>query len=75
MSADPELLGSVVVVPVNAIFWSVWRVVRAFISQRTADKFVLIRGSDWREQLRHQIGPSVTLPAHLRCADADDAQG
>ena len=47
----PELLGSVYVAPINRIFWAVWRVVRLFLAPQTREKFVLIRGKDWRERL------------------------
>ena len=67
MDHYPELLGSVIVAPVNSIFWSVWRLVRLFISERTAAKFVLLRerGGEWREELQQLVGPDVALPEHL----------
>ena len=71
----PDLLHSVVIAPVNGLFWSVWRVVRLFLSERTAAKFVLLRsrgrrgGADWRRELRERVGTDVELPEHLRPSD------
>lgn len=62
----PELLGAVYVGPVNRIFFTVWRVVRRFLAPQTREKFVLIRGSDWREKLAEAVGGDCELPAHMR---------
>lgn len=61
----PGLLGRVVVAPINPIFYAAWNVVKLFLKPRTIQKFVFIRGSDWRAQLKDVIGGNVTLPAHL----------
>ncbi len=62
----PELLSSVLVAPINPIFWIAWRVVRVFLSDTTAAKFVLVRGSDWKAELAEAMGPAVKLPASMR---------
>lgn len=67
----PELLGNVYVAPINRIFWAVWRVVRLFLAEQTRDKFVLIRGADWRERLAEAVGGDCVIPRHMR---RDDAQ-
>ena len=69
----PDLLGTVYIAPATSVFTAVWSVLRQFLSERTAAKFVLIAGADWREQLREAVGDELALPAHMRPAAASYA--
>ena len=62
----PELLGAVYVAPVNRLFYAVWAVVRVFLAEQTKQKFVLIRGKEWRERLAQAVGGDCEIPEHMR---------
>ena len=61
----PGLLGRVFVAPVNDIFYVGWSVVKLFLKPRTIEKFALLRGKDYRTELKAAIGGDVHLPAHM----------
>ena len=58
----------------NSVFFAVWAVVSLLLPRRVAARFALLRGSDWRRQLREKLGPEAAarLPPHLQ-RDSDDA--
>ena len=66
LSHYPELLGAVYVAPVNRLFYAVWAVVRVFLAEQTKQKFVLIRGKEWRERLAQAVGGDCEIPEHMR---------
>ena len=60
-----------IVGPVNYVFYGIWAVATLILPRRVAGRFMLLRGSDWKAQLRRELGPEVSarLPDNLREGD------
>ena len=43
--------------PVNYVFYGIWAVATLILPRRVAGRFMLLRGSDWKAQLRRELGP------------------
>ena len=67
----PASLHRAFVGPVNYVFYGIWAVATLLLPRRVAGRFMLLRGSDWKAQLRRELGPEVSarLPANLREGD------
>lgn len=64
----PSSLQRAYVGPVNAVFYGIWAVATFILPRRVAGRFMLLRGADWKKQLRGELGAelSAKLPANLR---------
>ena len=67
----PASLHKAYVGPVNYVFYGIWAVATLILPRRVAGRFMLLRGSDWKAQLRRELGPEVSarLPDNLREGD------
>ena len=67
----PASLHRAYVGPVNYVFYGIWAVATLILPRRVAGRFMLLRGSDWKAQLREELGPEVSarLPDNLREGD------
>ena len=67
----PASLHRAYVGPVNYVFYGIWAVATLILPRRVAGRFMLLRGSDWKAQLRRELGPEVSarLPDNLREGD------
>ena len=67
----PASLHRAYVGPVNYVFYGIWAVATLILPRRVAGRFMLLRGSDWKAQLRNELGPEVSarLPENLREGD------
>ena len=55
----PHSLHKAYVAPINTLFLAVWRIVCLLLPKRATDRFTLISGSNWPEQLAAALGPRV----------------
>ena len=62
----PYSLHRAYVAPVNIVFWAIWSVARVLLPTRVSERFTLLRGDDWQEQLANELGPIVS--ARVRAA-------
>ena len=56
----PASLHKAYVGPVNYVFYGIWAVATLILPRRVAGRFMLLRGSDWKAQLRAELGPEVS---------------
>jgi len=63
----PYSLHRAYVAPVNVVFYAIWKVARLVLPKAVTDRFTLLRGADWKQRLREELGPEVSarLPDNL----------
>jgi hypothetical protein len=64
----PNSLHRAYVAPVNSLFTAVWQLMRLLLPKRATDRFTLVSGGDWREQLAEALGQRVArrLPFEMQ---------